>query len=130
MARRRRRKYMWLALVSGDMPYRERIERELWERTTKIEITHYPSKIPVYRIPAEEREKFDQFIFTEGQEELVYDRILKVRGNDSMGLVFHKYCALEYLITEPFKRFKLVKEGRKVRKRRETQPRRRRRKAA
>ncbi len=121
---------MWLALVSGDMPYRERIERELWERTTKIEITHYPSKIPVYRIPAEEREKFDQFIFTEGQEELVYDRILKVRGNDSMGLVFHKYCALEYLITEPFKRFKLVKEGRKVRKRRETQPRRRRRKAA
>lgn len=130
MTRRRRKKYMWLCLVTGDMPYRERIEQELWSRTSKAEVSHYPSKIPVYRVPTEEREKFEQWIFTEGSEDLVYDRILKVRGNDSTGLVFNKSCALEYLIEEPFKPFKLVKEGRKVRKRRQTLSRRRRRKAA
>jgi len=110
---------MWLALITGDMPYRDRIERELWNRTTKIEISYYPSKIPVYRIPAEEREKFEQWIFTEGSEDLVYDRIVNVHiGNQGIGLVFHKQCPLEYLIEEPFKPFKLLKEGRKVRKRR------------
>ena len=113
---------MWLALVTGDMPYRRYIEEELWSRTTKIEISHYPSKIPVYRIPAEEREKFEQWIFTEGSEDLVYDRIVKVRlGNQGMGLVFHKQCPLEYLIKEPFKPFKLMKEGKKVRVRRKKQ---------
>ena len=122
MTRRRRRKYMWLALVTGDMPYRERIERELWSRTTKIEISHYPSKIPVYRIPAEEREKFEQWIFTEGSEDLVYDRIVQVYiGNQGIGLVFHKQCSLEYLIEEPFKPFKLMKEGKKIRVRRKKQ---------
>lgn len=133
MTRRRRRKYMWLALVTGDMPYRERIEQELWSRTSKAEVSHYPSKIPVYRVPAEEREKFEQWIFTEGSEDLVYDRTLKVRGNDSMGLVFTKSCPLEYLISEPFKPFKafeLRTEGKKVRVRRKKVTRRRRRKKA
>jgi len=132
MARRRRRKYMYIDLVSGDMPYRERIEQELWSHTTKIEVAHYPSKIPVYRIPAEEREKFEQYLFTEGAEELIYDRILKISiGNQGIGLVFHKQCPLEYLIEEPFKPFKLVKDGKKIRVRRsKVATRRRRRKKA
>jgi len=122
---------MWLSLVTGDMPYRERIEQELWSRTNKAEVAYFPSKIPVYRVPAEEREKFEQWVFTEGSEDLVYDRILKVRGNDTIGLVFTKSCSLEYLLSEPFKPFKLVKGGKKVRVRRQKKvSRRRRRKAA
>lgn len=121
---------MWLCLVSGDMPYRGRIEKELWARTSKAEVSHYPSKIPVYRVPVEEREKFDKWICIEGAEELVYDRILKVVGGDSMGLVFEKQCSLEYLIVEPFKAFQLQSEGKKVRVRRQTKKRRVRRKAA
>ncbi len=132
MVRRKRKKYMWLELVTGDLPYRGRIEQELWDRTTKIEITHYPSKLPVYRIPSEEREKFEQYLFTEGAEELIYDRILKISiGNQGIGLVFHKQCALGYLIKEPFKPFKLVKDGKKVRvRRKKVVTRRRRRKKA
>lgn len=133
MTRRRRRKYMWLSLVTSDLPYREHIEKELWSRTTKIEVAYFPSKIPVYRVPAEEREKFEQWVFVEGAEDLIYDRILKVHiGNQGMGLVFHKQCALEYLIKGPFKPFKLVKDGKKVRVRREkvVTRRRRRKKAA
>ena len=123
---------MWLSLVTGDMPYREMIERELWSRTVKIEVAYFPSKIPVYRIPAEEREKFQQWIFTEGAEDLLYDRILKVSsGNQGIGLVFHKQCALEYLIEGPFKAFKLVKDGKKIRvRRKKVVTRRRRRKKA
>ena len=111
---------MWICLLSGDLPYREEIEKELWSRTSKVEISHYPSKIPVYRIPVEEREKFEEYPFIEGSEEFIYDRILNVRnGNQSIGLVLHRECALDYLVSTPFISFKLkTTEGNKARVRR------------
>ena len=120
MARRRRKKYMWICLLSSDLPYRAAIEKELWSRTSKVEISHYPSKIPIYRIPVEERAKFEVYPFIEGSEEFIYDRILKIKqGNQSMGLVLHRECALDYLVSAPFISFKLkTTEGNKARVRR------------
>lgn len=101
--RRRRKKYMWISLVSSDMVYRDHIEKALLARTRKVETAFYPSKIPVYRVPAEEREKFDIWIFIEGTENLLYDRHLEITtGGQSVGYVFHKHCDLEYLITGGF----------------------------
>ncbi len=129
MARRKRKKYMWICLLSSDLPYRAAIEKALWGRTSKVEISYYPSKIPVYRIPVEEREKFEVYPFIEGSEEFIYDRILHVKvGNQSIGLVLHRVCALDYLVSAPFISFKLKKtEGSRARVRRKVPVMRRRR---
>lgn len=105
------------------------IEKALWERTSKVEISFYPSKIPVYRISVEEREKFEIYPFIEGSEEFIYDRVLDVKhGNTSFGLVLARECALDYLISKPFTPFKLkTAEGNKTRVRRKVPVTRRRR---
>lgn len=124
MTRRRRKKYMWIAFTSSDMVYRDHVERELLARTSKVETAFYPSKIPVYRVPAEEREKFDIWVFTEGAEDLLYDRHLDiVIGSQSVGYVFHKKCDLEYLISGGYTTLK----RQDVPKKKQEAPRRRRR---